>query len=74
MTQYDHIYRWLLLNRTLVRLMTPAHAFAMRPRCTKLASRIGEMIRDGYDIRKQWVDSRTRKHSCMGYYLGMIKK
>jgi len=74
MTQYDQIYNWMIEHRHPLKLMTAMDAFKRPIYCTKLATRIGEMIAAGYDIRKHGVDTKERKNGCMGYYLGRLKK
>jgi hypothetical protein len=66
MTQYDQILKWMKSHK---RGMTAIDAFKMNPPCTKLATRIGEMIRDGYWIVKRWKVDKKGKKICKIYYL-----
>lgn len=65
-SQNARIIDWLLANKS-TRGMTPMDAFEMHPPITKLATRIGEIERDGAKILKAWYDSERAR--CMMYWL-----
>lgn len=66
LNQHSQIHAWLKAHK---RPMTPMDAFRLNPPCTKLATRIGEMIDAGYNIGKVWIDTKEKKKACRGYFL-----
>ena len=67
MTQHERIIEYMRLFGSI----TPMQAF-IDLGITKLSTRIGELIRDGYDIEKEKVTARNRfgeKCSFMRYTL-----
>ena len=48
--------------------ITPMQAFD-ELNCTKLATRIGELRKEGVEIVDKWVNTVERKHVCKQYYL-----
>lgn len=65
-TQKEMILEWLLLGLPL----TPMESIK-RFGCTKLSTRVCELVQDGFPISKRWVEVRNRfgkKVKVMQYY------
>ena len=55
MTQKERVYNYMKDFGDI----TPFQAFTDLG-CTKLATRISELIQDGVKVKKEWVDSKNR--------------